>query len=184
MLDEGQKFIAYYFISLPKMREKGSRFGDLRLFDDIHSVSSSGYHLPACTVQTNHRVELAAVGFIASSNNLYWKMFVEDTIGAFASSTGSPLRPWAVTLADGDGCIENATQSASSSNDGAAKSQTATAIRREEVDEGSARPFLLNALNAAYKDCQATALSVRVFQFVIFICFSSHVMVHISTGNA
>jgi hypothetical protein len=104
--------ISYIFISLPMQRKKGSLYGDLRLFDDKHGVSSSGYHLAACTVQTNAVIEPVAWAFFSSSNGANWSTFVNDCVDAFASTRCGPIRSWNVSIADGDGQIRSAVNGA------------------------------------------------------------------------
>lgn len=100
--------IVYIFISTSAMRVNGSRFGETRLFDDKHGVSSNKYHVAACTVQTNTTVQAVAFAFMASSNGAGWHSFLNDCRDAFLSITGSPVRPWVYSIADGDGQIESA----------------------------------------------------------------------------
>lgn len=102
------KHLQYVFFALPGQRRKGSLYGDIRLFDDKHGVSQNGYHLASCTVQGNQTLEIAACALFDSSNGANWKIFVEDCCKAFETTTNAPKRPWKLSIADGDGCIESA----------------------------------------------------------------------------
>ena len=102
------KHLSYLFLSLPEQRRKGSLYGDLRLFDDKHSVSQNGYHLASCTVQGNEKLEIVGVALFDSSNGDNWKLFVEDCGKSFATLSDGPRRSWKVGLADGDGVIHSA----------------------------------------------------------------------------
>ena len=102
------KHLSYVFFAFPKMRRKGSLYGDVRLFDDKHGVSRNGYHLASCTVQANQALEIVACALFDSSNGANWKMFIEDCCKAFATSSGAPKRGWNVAISDADGCIESA----------------------------------------------------------------------------
>ena len=100
------RVLIYVFFSLPHQRLKGALFGDVRVFDDIHGVSSSGYHLAACTVQTNDGCEAVAFGLLATSNNENWQLFVSDCSEAFKCEENE--RPWHVCISDGAQEIKNA----------------------------------------------------------------------------
>lgn len=102
--------LQYAFWSTELMRELGSLFGEMRLFDDKHNVSNKGYHLAACTVQTNNGCRVVARAYMASSNKENWTQFMRDTKDAFATLTGSPAREYQYSLADGDGVIASAIQ--------------------------------------------------------------------------
>lgn len=100
--------ITYVFLSTRLMRLKGSLFGEMRLFDDKHGVSSAGYHLAACTVQTNNKIQPVAFALMASSDGASWNDFIFDCNQAFSSRTGETARPWIYSIADGDGQIDSA----------------------------------------------------------------------------
>lgn len=100
--------IDYIFVSTEEQRKKGSLFGDLRLFDDKHGVSSSQYHLAACTVQTNKGCEAVCFALLGSSNGANWARFVEDCYICTKTTKGKPVRNWDASIADGDGTIHSA----------------------------------------------------------------------------
>src|SRR3990167_6160565 len=56
----------------------------------------------------NQTLEIAACALFDSSNGANWKMFVEDCCKAFETTTNAPKRPWKLSIAYGDGCIESA----------------------------------------------------------------------------
>jgi hypothetical protein len=108
VVEDDHKRIQYIFVCTKEMRVSGSLFGDLRVFDDKHGVSSSHYHLAACTVQTGMGIQPVALAFMASSNGTNWLRFINDCKLAFETTKGGPERDFKVSIADGDGQIDGA----------------------------------------------------------------------------
>ena len=100
--------ITYIFFSLPQQRLKGSCFGEMRVFDDKHGVSSSEYHLALCSIQTNEKVEIAAFGLFNASTGANWGQFILDCKTAFKVSGVVEVRKWKAAICDGDGQISSA----------------------------------------------------------------------------
>eukprot|EP00918_Siedleckia_nematoides_P050390 GHVU01110331.1.p1 GENE.GHVU01110331.1~~GHVU01110331.1.p1 ORF type:complete len:841 (+),score=41.90 GHVU01110331.1:624-3146(+) len=101
--------ITYVFISLLEQRILGSLFGDFRCLDDRHDVSHHYMKLGINAVVTSHgTMHPAAVAFMSASDIHHWRAFVSDSIAAFETVGGRPVRNWKVCCADQDGSISGA----------------------------------------------------------------------------
>eukprot|EP00918_Siedleckia_nematoides_P040820 GHVU01088598.1.p1 GENE.GHVU01088598.1~~GHVU01088598.1.p1 ORF type:complete len:634 (-),score=52.78 GHVU01088598.1:57-1958(-) len=104
--------LSYVFLSLLPQRVIGSLFGELRCVDDRHDVSHQYMKLAVAAILTsNGRMEPAACAFMSASDIRHWRMFVLDSIQAFETNEGGPVRRWDISLADQDGSISGAVRS-------------------------------------------------------------------------
>eukprot|EP00918_Siedleckia_nematoides_P024226 GHVU01052289.1.p1 GENE.GHVU01052289.1~~GHVU01052289.1.p1 ORF type:complete len:714 (-),score=39.55 GHVU01052289.1:9-2150(-) len=98
--------VNYIFVARGWQRQQGRLFGEMKVTDDKHGVSSRRYHLATLGLVTNNgRLIPVAFALFDRPSTSNWKNFIEDAREAFAPEEGGFERKWEVTIADQAPCI-------------------------------------------------------------------------------
>eukprot|EP00918_Siedleckia_nematoides_P005465 GHVU01012029.1.p1 GENE.GHVU01012029.1~~GHVU01012029.1.p1 ORF type:complete len:494 (+),score=27.09 GHVU01012029.1:148-1629(+) len=101
--------VTFFFLCTGRQRALGFRFGDIRLLDAKHGTTSNQYHLAACTIINNYgNVECAGFGYLASSTNAMWELYVSHCKIVFEGVDGGTARKWLVSIVDQEPAITGA----------------------------------------------------------------------------